>query len=347
MLAIEFRTSGSPSEVLEAVECRLPDPQPGELRVRMLCSPVNPSDLLFISGQYTTKPAFPQVPGFEGVGVVEASGGGLRGRFFRGKRVVVLNQQGGTWGQQTIVPATQVVPVPSGFTDQQAATSFVNPMTAWLMTQRVLQLPSDAWLIQTAAGSILGRMIIKLGQHLGFRTINIVRSEDAAQRCESVGARHIIKWDEATQSVDDLQRQVHAATGGESVRYAIDAVSGLTGTAVLQCLSDHGRFLAYGTLSTKTMTIATRQMMSRQLSIDSFWLGHRMKTMNLVTKLRVIRKVQSLILSGVLDTPVEAVYPLSHFQDAINKAQTNNGGGRVLLSMNVTENALEADTVGA
>lgn len=347
MLAIQFPANGSPDDVLQAAKCCLPEPQHGELRVRMLCSPVNPSDLLFIRGRYTTTPAFPQIPGFEGVGIVEASGGGLRGRFFRGKRVVVLSQHGGTWGQQVNVPATQVVPVPSGFTDEQAATSFVNPMTAWLATQQVLQIPEDAVLIQTAAGSILGRMIIKLGHHLGFHTINVVRSEAAVSRCEQVNASSVIQWDPSRHSPEQLQEQVQAATGGRPVKFAIDVVSGATGSAVLECLSEKGRFLACGTLCKEPLAIATRQMMSRQLAVESFWLGHRMKAMNLIAKLKVIRKVQHLVHSGVLETPVDAIYPLTDFQAAVTHAESQNSSGRVLLSMKLTENEPDADTVVA
>lgn len=334
MLAIEFPNCGSPLQVLEATERDLPEPKSGELRVRMLYSPLNPSDMLFVRGVYATNPVFPQIPGFEGVGIVEAVGGGLRGRLFRGKRVVVLNQHGGTWAEQAIVPDSQVIPVPNSLSDVQAATSFVNPMTAWMMTQRVLQIPRNAWLIQTAAGSILGRMIIRLGQHLGFRTMNVVRSDQAVQLCRDAGAEHILKWDETADSVSELQRQVTETAGAESVLFAIDAVSGQTGGAVLQCLSKKGRFLAYGTLCADPLAVETRAMMSNQWSIDSFWLGHRMQALNLITKLKVIRKVQKLVQAGILVTPVADVFPIAEFQSAIAMVEERGCDGRVLLSMN-------------
>ncbi|MEP3481878.1 MAG: zinc-dependent alcohol dehydrogenase family protein [Fuerstiella sp.] len=308
-------------------------PNAGQVAVRMLCSPINPSDLLFVQGRYTTLPEFPQIPGFEGVGIVEAAGGSLRGRLFRGKRVVVLNQQGGTWSKNTVVSDSQVVPVPKSFTDVEAATSFVNPMTAWMMVQHVLRVPKGGWLIQTAAGSILGRMVIRLGQSLGFQTVNVVRSEQAANRCREAGAQHVIQWDESVDSANDLKNRVTKAAGASALMYAIDAVSGQTGTAVLQCLSRNGKFLAYGTLSAEPLTIPTRQMMSNQWSIDSFWLGHRMQQLNLVKKLKVIRKVQRLIQAGILVTPVASVVRLAELQSALALIQEQNCDGRVLLSM--------------
>ena len=321
MLTIEFQNCGAAAEVLRPAEREISSPKFGELRVRMLCSPINPSDLLFISGQYTTKPSYPQIPGFEGVGIVEAAGGGWRGRLFQGKRVVVLHQHGGTWAEQTIVPDSHVVPVPSFLTDVQAASSFVNPMTAWMMIHNVLKISRGAWLIQTASGSILGRMIIRLGQHLGIHTVNVVRSEKAEQRCRAVGAKHVIRWDAAVNSAADLQHQVADLVKDSRLMFAVDAVSGDTGSAVLQCLSPNGKFLAYGTLSHQPLAIPTRQMMSNQWIIDSFWLGHRMQAMNLISKLVTIKKVQKMIRTGILETPVSEVFPIGEFQSAIRRVQ--------------------------
>lgn len=333
MLAIEFSNCGAPNEVLRVAHREIAKPDAGQVAVRMLCSPMNPSDLLFVQGLYTTLPKFDQVPGFEGVGIVEAVGGSLRGRFFQGKRVVVLNQQGGTWAQNTIVSDSHVIPVPKSFTDVQAATSFVNPMTAWMMVRHVLRIPKGGWLIQTAAGSILGRMVIRLGKAFGFQTLNVVRSEQAARRCREAGAQHVIQWDENADSVSDLQDRIAKVTGAAAVMFAIDAVSGQTGTAVLQCLSRNGKFLAYGTLSAEPLAIPTRQMMSHQWSIDSFWLGHRMQQLHLMKKLTVIRKVQKLIQAGVLVTPVASVLPIAEFQSGLALVQDQNRDGRVLLSM--------------
>ena len=93
MKAVQFESTGEPSEVLRCAERPVPIPAHGEVLVRMLASPINPSDLMFIRGRYTTPAAPPATPGFEGVGMVEQSGGGLRGMLFKGKRVIVLNRR--------------------------------------------------------------------------------------------------------------------------------------------------------------------------------------------------------------------------------------------------------------
>src|SRR5579871_4848447 len=127
MKAIVFDRPGDPAEVLQVRE--LPEPQPGfrQVRVRMLAAPMNPSDMLTVQGQYGKQPKLPATPGYEGVGVVEATGGGLLGWLRKGKRVAVIAEDGGTWAEKCVVSAKHVVPVPDEVPDEQAAMFFINP----------------------------------------------------------------------------------------------------------------------------------------------------------------------------------------------------------------------------
>src|SRR5438309_7832090 len=141
MKAVVFDRCGDPAEVLQLRDLPVPKPGPGQVRVRMLASPINPSDLLFIRGLYGAKPVLPGAPGFEGVGVVEESGGGFLGWRVRGRRVAVLGGLSGTWREQVIVSAQQAVPVPADVPDEQAAAFVVNPATAVAMTGHLLDVP--------------------------------------------------------------------------------------------------------------------------------------------------------------------------------------------------------------
>src|SRR5436305_1511607 len=212
MKAIVFDRFGDPAEVLQVRDVPVPEPGRGQVRVRMTASPVNPSDLLVVRGQYGRLPRLPATPGFEGVGVVEAVGGGLLGRLRRlkpGKRVAVLNGTGGNWQEQVVVPVRQVVPVPADLPDEQVATFFVNPASALVMVRHVLRVPPGAWLLQTAAGSALGRMVIRLGRHYGFRTLNVVRRKEQAEELLRAGG------DAAVSTNDEsLEERVQAITGG-------------------------------------------------------------------------------------------------------------------------------------
>src|SRR3954466_12024536 len=103
MKATVLEKFGEPSEVLSVRDVPDPEPGPGEVRVRMIASPVNPSDLMVVRGRYGVLPDLPSTPGFEGVGVVDKVGTGLLGRFVQGKRVTVINSAGGNWAEYAVI----------------------------------------------------------------------------------------------------------------------------------------------------------------------------------------------------------------------------------------------------
>jgi NADPH:quinone reductase-like Zn-dependent oxidoreductase len=324
MKAVVFDRFGDPAEVLQVRDVPVPEPGPGEVRVRMIASPVNPSDLMMIRGQYGVKPALPATPGFEGCGVVEAAGPGLLGKLRKGKRVAVLNGKSGNWQEQVIVPARQVVPVAREVPDEQAASFFVNPATALVMTRWVLRLPRGAWLLQTAAGSALGRMLIRLGKRDGFRTINVVRRREQADELRKLGDAVICTADES------IEERVKAITGG-GVQYAVDCVGGATGSAVVRALGPGGRLLLYGTLANEPITFESRSLMTGNQTIEGFWLSIWAKKQGVLTMLRLFRSINRMLREGVLTTDVGPSFPMHDVKAAVQHASATGHGGKALL----------------
>ena len=331
MKCVQFESTGDPQQVLKCVELNRPSPKHGEVLVRMLASPVNPSDLMFVRGTYGVKPYMPQSPGFEGVGIVEASGGGLRGKLFRGKRVAVLNQTGGNWSEYAVVPAAQVIPLSNSLPVEQAATFFVNPATAWIMTQEVLRVRRGEWLLQTAAGSSLGTMVVRLGKALGFRTLNVVRNQAAVAGLIAAGATEVVVFDPAKDSADKLSSAIRDIVGEQRVHHAIDPVGGATGSVVIKVLGHRGRMLVFGTLSEEPLQCSPRTLMTQQASVEGFWLGNFMNDRNLLFKLKLVRRITRLILDGVLSTTVGEIFSLDQIGDAVAAAEATSRDGKVLL----------------
>lgn len=333
MKSIQFHAPGEPSAVLSCVERETPKPQPGEVLVRMLAAPVNPSDMMFIRGHYTIPAQCPATPGFEGVGIVEQNGGGLRGMLFRGRRVVVLNKRGGNWAEYAVVPSTDIIPISNALSDEQAATFFVNPATAWVMTQEVLRIPQGQWLLQTAAGSALGKMIIRLARHCGFRTFNLVRRSSVADELRSLGADHVEVFDESPSAEQQLNESIRRVIGAGGVLYAIDAVGGPTGSAVVRQLGAEGRALVYGTLSGKPLEFSPRTLMTVGSKVEGFWLGQFMQKQGLPFKLSLVRRLTKLIQSGVLSTEVSTTFTLDLIHQAVLSSEDPAVRGKTLLSI--------------
>lgn len=331
MKSVQFDQFGEPADVLQLRDIEPPQPKHGEVLVRMLLSPVNPSDLMTVRGVYGKLPKLPSTPGYEGVGVVEACGGGLLGKLLVGKRVALLNGINGNWQEQTTTLAKQAVPLPKSLPSEQGATFFVNPTTAFAMTQRVLAVPAGDWLLQTAAASELGKMVVRLGQRFGFKTLNIVRRAEQAEALRSLGADAVLVFDPAKQSADDLRNEVNRIAGERGVRFAIDPVGGSTGSAVVKCLAPGGRMLVYGTLSPEPLSFSPRDLMTPGASIAGFWLARWLPQLSLIAKLKLIRTVSGLIQEGVLTSQIGEVFPFDRVSDAVRAAETPGRAGKVLL----------------
>jgi NADPH:quinone reductase-like Zn-dependent oxidoreductase len=325
MKAVVFERFGDPEVVLQVREVPVPEPKRGEVRVRMLASPINPSDLLMIRGQYGRQPPLPATPGFEGVGVVEA-GSGLLARRVMGRRVAVLNSATGNWQEHVVIPARQAIPVSSALTDEQAATFFVNPASALVMTRYVLRIPAGAWLLQTAAGSALGRMVIRLGRMYGFRTLNVVRRREQADELLKAGGNAVVVSPE-----EPLDRRVMDLTEGKGVPCAIDAVGGATGSEVIGTLARGGRLLVYGTLAGEPLTIDPRVLLVGQKSIAGFWLSEWVRDQGVLTMLGLVRRINKLMKAGVLGSDVGATFPLDEVRAAVRLAAQPGRQGKVLL----------------
>ena len=326
MKAAVFEQFGEPAEVLRIQDVPTPEPGKNEVRVRMLASPINPSDLMTVRGSYGRLPTLPATPGFEGVGIVEALGSGMlawiRGLKV-GKKVAVLNATGGNWQEYVVLSARNVVPV-GDLSDAQAATFFVNPATAFVMTRKVLKVASEEWLLQTAAGSALGEMVRSLGKKHGFRVINVVRRPEQAEEMRKAG--HITI---ATQD-GDIEAKVREWTEGHGVKHAIDAVGGETASNVIRCLAHKGKLLLYGTLSGEPLSFDPRALMVGQAAVEGFWLSEWVKDQGVLTMLNLFGKIRSMMNAGVIATDVQEI-PLENIAEAVRQSEEVGKTKKVLI----------------
>ena len=243
MQALVARTVGEPATVLQLETRPVPRPGPGQVRVRVHAAPVHPTDLHIIRGRYGFAPEFPAVPGVESVGTIDALGDGVESVAV-GQRVVTIGITG-TWQQYVLADAARVLPVPEPMSTSTAAQLLTNPLTAVLLVTRELVVAPGEWLLQTAAGSTVGKLVVQLGRHLGFRTINVVRRRAAVEELLELGGTEVICTDD-----EDLVGRVSQIVGDEGVSKAIDSVAGRLGADVARSLADGGEMVVYGALST-------------------------------------------------------------------------------------------------
>jgi NADPH:quinone reductase-like Zn-dependent oxidoreductase len=330
MKAIQFEQYGEPVKVLTVQERPIPEPGKGEVRVRILASPVNPSDLLFVRGHYAgVQPIFPSPVGFEGVGIVDVLGPEVQ-RPVPGQRVAVINaEKAGNWAEYTVVPADFLLPVPDDLSDEQVASFLINPASAIVMLRHVLAIPKGEWLLQSAAGSELGRMIIRLAKHDGIRTINIVRRRESVAELERLGADAVIVSTEGA-----IDEQVRRIVGPKGVKYAIDPVVGETGTQMYQALGEEGRMLVYGSLTGEPIRVGAdpRFILAGRRILEVFWLGYWFFKFDEKARHQLVQDVVTLMRDGILVTSTAArTFSLDEIRTAVTQAESIGRQGKVLL----------------
>ncbi|WND02081.1 zinc-dependent alcohol dehydrogenase family protein [Temperatibacter marinus] len=338
----------SPSEDLSSlslIESPKPVPKEGQVLVKMKMAAINPSDINFVRGDYEEAlsraiwnqsgeltldpnkeqvfPGYPFSLGGEGVGVVEECGRGFMAKRLKGKRVALLaGPPNGAWQEYTAVDAIRCAVVPDHIKDEQAAMFFINPLSAYIMVHHILKVKKGDTILISAGASALGKMVVKMGVHFGFKTIPIVRGPENTDILKSLGATHIIETD-----TDDLIEAVDHYTQGAGVKHALDCVSGALGSAMVRCLSLGGKMVVYGTLSAAPLTIPSRDLMTPTASITGFFMPNWIGQQNPLKMLWIMKQAARLYRQDILTSPVETIYPLEDFKEAIaNTLQTGRVG---------------------
>jgi len=208
----------------------------------MLARPINPSDLIPIKGSYAHRISLPNIPGYEGVGIVEEVGP-LVSRNLIGKRVLPLRGEG-TWQEYVKTSAEYAVSIPNSIDDFTASQMYINPITAWVTCTKVLALRPNDVLLVNACGSSIGHIFAQLSKVLGFQLIAVTRNNLHTEDLLECGASYVIDT-----SKNPLYETVMEITNGIGADAAIDSVGGPSGTELGFCVRPNGNFLTIGLLS--------------------------------------------------------------------------------------------------
>jgi hypothetical protein len=163
---VGYSELGDPASVLKVKSETSRALGQGEVRVTVLAAPINPSDLLQISGNYGVDPVLPARPGSEGVGrVVEVSPDVQALKVGQ----LVLLATGSTWAEELVAPAAGFLPLPDlgpigADVIEQLAMSTVNPLTALLMLTSFTDVAEGQWIAQSAANSAVGGLCHSVGK---------------------------------------------------------------------------------------------------------------------------------------------------------------------------------------
>lgn len=325
MQQVLVRQFGDPQAVCGVVPQVRQELPADAVRVHMIARPINPSDLIPITGAYRSRLSPPFVPGFEGVGRVVEIGAHVTG-FAVGDRVLPLGRNG-TWATEVIADPDWCVSVPDLFSDDVAAQLYINPATAWCIMTRDLDLKPGEGVAVNACGSAISRIFLSLAKARGIRFTALVRGAERREEWKALGAETIIDRDD-----EDIGAALRSVAATHGLKAGIDAVGGADGLAMAMSLSAGARFVHYGLLSGQSLPGDLQERVARGVEIRLFWLRNIVHAMDTEDRAALFRDLFTFLQAHPVDLPVEGRYGLSEIAAALVHNARNKRTGKILLT---------------
>jgi NADPH:quinone reductase-like Zn-dependent oxidoreductase len=328
MLKAEYKTRGPvPQDVIKAVSFEKPILAEGQVLLEMLAAPINPSDVLTLTGKYGILPPLPAIGGNEGVAKVVEHGPGVTAPELG--QTVLLPMGIGSWATHMVADAKSLVSLPNGVDPIQLSMITINPPTAFLMLSEFVDLAEGDWVIQNAANSGVGSYLIALAKQRGLKTVNVVRRESLVEPMLAAGADVVLVDGE----VDDLSlaKRVSAATDGAAIKLGIDAVGGEATNRLGETLCDGATLVNYGAMSGEACTLAPTIIIFKDITVRGFWLAKWFRTATPERQKEVFGNIISLIATGKLSAPIHATYKVKEIKQAVEVAAGGERKGKVVM----------------
>ena len=314
MKAVQFSQHGE-ADVLQIVELPTPQPQAGEVVIKVKAAGVNYADVLQRKGTYPMPVTLPFVTGYEVAGVVESVGEGVT-HLQPGQRVMAMVPNGG-YAEYALAQAAQAFPLPDGLGDAEATALLVQGMTAvgLLHTGNY-----DSVLVLAAAGGV-GSVLVQLAKNHGKRVIAAVGSEAKKAAVLALGVDAAISYAEA-----DWVQQVRDATDGQGVAATFDAIGGAVGVGALQTLGAGGTGVIYGSASGEPTMLAGQQLIGQVQAVRGYTLFADAAKFG-----EYANELIGFLVAGKLTLPVQT-YPFADVQTAHRALESRQTQGKVVLT---------------
>ncbi len=302
MRCVAYDTFGDPADVLHLAERPVPEPGPGQIRLRMVLSPIHNHDLWTIRGEYGVKPPLPAVGGTEAVGVVDKLGEGVTAPAL-GQRVAAASVAG-AWAEYLLAPAAAAVPVPDAIGDEVACQLVAMPLSA-MMALEELGVKPGQWMIQNAATGAVGKTLAMIASARGVHVVNVVRRDAGVAELAALGIDNAVSTAEA-----GWQKRVKAMTGGAPIVAALDSVGGEESGQLLHLLGEGGQLMTFGAMANQPMIVSPGDLIFKQATIKGFWAARLGAGPRRAEIPRAIGDLVRLAAAGALKLTVGKAFPL-------------------------------------
>jgi NADPH:quinone reductase-like Zn-dependent oxidoreductase len=321
---------GSPASVLTVIEEPEPTPGTGQVLIRTTAFPVHPGDLQAVEA-YPEKATEPVPAGVEATGVLEAIGPGTRVApgVTVGGRVTVFPQPG-AWSQWVVADAGAVVAVPDELSDEIAAQMLVNPLTTVMLRREAQEHPAfgyDGLLVQTAAGSSVGRLLTGVSLVHNLALVNIVRSDRGAAELRKRFPDVPVVATEHPGWVD----QIRQAAAGRPVSVALDPIGGKLAESLLELLAPGGTLVNYGQIAEEPISVHASTLLHKSLTLRGKSIGRWLSEASAERRASDVATAKLIALALKDQFDVAATYGLDELGSALEHAVRPGKIGTVLV----------------
>lgn len=326
MRAIQIAGFGGP-EVLQETQRPEPRPGAGELLIRVTASGINRPDVLQRKGLYPMPPGVSDLPGLEIAGTVAAgepqdlAAAGVA----VGDRVCAL-VAGGGYAELCVAPAGQVLPVPKGLSDIEAASLPETFFTVWQNVFHIAGLVAGEWLLVQGGSSGIGVTAIQLAKARGAKVIVTAGSDDKGAACVALGADAAINY-----RTQDFVAEVLKLTGGRGVDVVLDMVAGDYIGRELQCLADDGRIALIAVQGGVKSEIDAGLVLRKRLAITGSTLRPRPVAYKTELARALKAQVWPLLEGGQVKPVIHRVFPAAEAAAAHALMESSTHVGKIVL----------------
>ncbi|MFJ9587854.1 zinc-binding dehydrogenase [Streptomyces acidicola] len=328
---VVYTRGGSPADVLTVIEEPEPTgPERGQVLIRTTAFTVHPGDLQAIEA-HPGKAAQPVPAGLEATGIVEAIGPGARVApgVEVGGRVTVFPQPG-AWSQWIVTDAEAVFAVPDELSDEVAAQMLANPLTAVMLrreAQEHMAVGYDGLLVQTAAGSSVGRLLTGVCQFHNLALVNVVRSDRGAAELR----KRFPDVPVVSTAHQGWADEVLKAAGGRPVSVAFDPIGGKLAESLLDLLAPGGKLVSYGLIAEEPISLHASTLLNKSLTLRGRSIGRWLSEASAERRASDVATAKQIALALKDQFEVAATYGLGELSDAVEHAVRPGKVGLVLV----------------
>ena len=322
MRAVRVAQTGDPS-VLRMEEIAVPEPGPGEVRVKVDLAGLNFIDTYQRRGQY--KMPLPFIPGSEAGGVVDALGPGVSDVAV-GQRVAYC-MVNGAYAEYAVVPAAKLVPVPDEVSLPVAVALMTQGMTAHYLARSTFPLQAQHKALIHAAAGGTGRLLVQVAKRSGAYLIATAGSAQKADLARAAGADEVILYTET-----DFEAEVKRLTGGQGVDVVYDSVGKTTFAKGLNCLRPRGMMVLWGQASGPVEPFDPQVLNQK----GSLYLTRPSLGAYMLTRAELLGRADDLfrwVAAGELDVRIDRIFPLAEAAEAHRYIEGRRTMGKVLLAL--------------